>query len=599
MNPQAGLYKLNLSLRIAGSFLLVLVPLTAVDHWLYDRFFRARGPLGVDPEVVIVPVQVGRQGANFDPNITDLHWTQGKRTNNVWRESTFRPLLKRILAGEPKAVVVASYYDRIEPDGLEPIESKRLTFSAILNEEGEVVPPPGYLAERDAYGFCNIFPDNDGIVRRTFLRYSSGQSLASRLTNQLGIQKSNGPASAWIGFRGPAETYPRIVPKQILSGDPKWLRSLKGKIVVLGKEGGPGASLETPFGPMSRLEIQSNILDSAISNQMISIAPPAVGVSLSLILVSLSILLLLYFKVPSSWHLLFGVGLFVLLADFLLFVSFKVFVGITNPMLCIFGTQWLILAHSFRRQENERWKLEQQAHYLREMDEFKNNFLSLFSHDLKTPIAKVKAVVGQLTTQLLDRVGELGMSQPILTGLKSIDRATDELARLISDILKVTKMESMPLKAERQVVDLNRLVERSAQSLKFLAEEKKIRIVLDMEPLFSFDGDPNLIQEVTTNLIENAIKYSPPQSSVVVKTTEKKDRVQVEVRDEGPGIPPEEIPKVTGKFYRGSDTSNAAGGTGLGLYLSKYFVELHGGTLEIASQLGQGTRISFSLPISG
>src|SRR5450432_2183749 len=112
--------------------------------------------------------------------------------------------------------------------------------------------------------------------------------------------------------------------------------------------------------------------------------------------------------------------------------------------------------------------------------------------------------------------------------LKALDRTNGELARFISDILKVTKMESMRLEPFKEVIDLNRLAEEAVHRLKFLADEKKISIVLDLEPLFSMEGDQQLIQEVITNLLENAIKYSPPAKRVIVRTCEDDGKVRVE-----------------------------------------------------------------------
>jgi signal transduction histidine kinase len=102
---------------------------------------------------------------------------------------------------------------------------------------------------------------------------------------------------------------------------------------------------------------------------------------------------------------------------------------------------------------------------------------------------------------------------------------------------------------------------------------------------------------VITNLVENAIKYSPPERKVIVRTTEEENKVRVSVLDEGPGIPAEELPRVTGKFYRGKLASEKTKGSGLGLYLSKYFVELHQGQLAIHSELGRGTQVDFWLPL--
>jgi two-component system phosphate regulon sensor histidine kinase PhoR len=155
----------------------------------------------------------------------------------------------------------------------------------------------------------------------------------------------------------------------------------------------------------------------------------------------------------------------------------------------------------------------------------------------------------------------------------------------------------MAIEPAKEVMDLNRLVEEATQRLRFLAEEKQIEIILDLEPLFSMEGDSQLIQEVILNLLENALKYTSVGRKIVVRTREQENKVRLSVVDEGPGIPPDELPRVTGKFYRGKSVSFSTKGSGLGLYLSKYFVELHQGGLDIQSQEGKGTEVSFWLPI--
>src|SRR5262249_15941962 len=105
-------------------------------------------------------------------------------------------------------------------------------------------------------------------------------------------------------------------------------------------------------------------------------------------------------------------------------------------------------------------------------------------------------------------------------------------------------------------------------------------------------------QEVITNLLENAIKYSGPHRQVIARTREEDRYVRVAVVDEGEGITPDELPRVTGKFYRGRAVAEKVKGSGLGLYPSKSFFELHQGRLEIKSELGKGTEVSFLLPIA-
>ncbi|MCB0405355.1 MAG: CHASE2 domain-containing protein, partial [Bdellovibrionales bacterium] len=363
------------------------------------------------------------------------------------------------------------------------------------------------------------------------------------------------------------------------------------KIVLIGPTTGTVNRFETPFGSLSRLEIHANIMDTFLNQREIRHLPSWVTVSIGAAAVLASATIILSFPLSSAWICLLILALFLLVVSLFLFAYFKVWIGLANPLVCIFGTHLLMMGYKLGRQEEKQQRIQQEAAHLKEMDQFKNNFISLFSHDLKTPIAKIKAIIGRLLSE------ESSLSAETRSSLKTVARTNDELARFISDILKVTRMETMSIEPAKEVIDLNRLVEEAVKRNRFQADEKDISVTVDLEPLFSMEGDQKLIEEIITNLLENAIKYSAPGSAVVISTREEASRVWVEVEDQGPGIPEEEIPRVMGKFYRGKTAEKTTKGSGLGLYLAKYFVELHEGTIEITSELGKGTRVRFSLPL--
>jgi two-component system phosphate regulon sensor histidine kinase PhoR len=170
----------------------------------------------------------------------------------------------------------------------------------------------------------------------------------------------------------------------------------------------------------------------------------------------------------------------------------------------------------------------------------------------------------------------------------------------------VTKVEAKDFQIQKEVTDINEDIDRVMQRLQPLAREKGILIETNLEPMFSIEVDTTLIQEVIHNLIENAIKYTPPKDEsgrggrVTVSSQEKDDNVVVVVEDTGPGIDPEDQKDIWQKFTRGRNQLSAGvevKGTGLGLYLVKYFIELHGGHVFLESTLGKGTRVGFTIPI--
>jgi len=588
--------KIHVVVRIAVCFLFVFLPLQSMDEWFYDRFFKLRGYHKDPTPFVLIRVN----NANLSESLAKeyFHYPKdepppGSKGSYIWHHRFYESLIRNIEADSPRLIVFTSFYDSIDDNSVTKIPYPNVILSAYLDEESKLIIPGPPLANGDAYGFSNIFPDSDNVVRRTNLVYSSGSSLALRTYHRLVDEpvKRNLMDPLFIDYRGPSGSYPSLGGREISEGDfPRG--TFKDKIVLIGRDSSRFSEYETPLGRMTKLEVQANIIDTFLSGREIQILPRIFNLCLSAFAVASSVLIILYFPLTMAWLLLLLQSILFLLVSVFVFSYFKMWTGIANPIFCIFATHLLMLGYKLSKQEEEQWKIQQETENLKEMDQFKNNFISLFSHDLKTPIAKIRA----MTERTLSEHPEI--PNDVREALKGIDRTNTELARLISDILKVTKMEAMRLEPSREVIDLNRLVEEAVQRLKFLADEKNIPIVMDLEPLFSMEGDQHLIGEVITNLIENAIKYSPENRRIVVRTTEEEGKVRVSVIDEGEGIPPDEIPRVTGKFYRGKGVTVKQKGSGLGLYLSKYFVELHQGQLDIQSEVGKGTAVSFWLPLT-
>lgn len=590
-----GMPKLNLIVRTTLCLLFVFLPLESMDEWFYDHFFRLRGTLRKTSDLVLVRVSDAKLQQLLSKSTLvpeDGDFSIERAHSSVWHRHFYETVLDKIEADSPKLVIFTSFFESV--DTRTPLRSKysNIILSSALNDENKVVLPPGRLLSGDNYGFNNIFPDQDNIVRRSHPVYSSANSLSLRAARALNFHISDDLLNAIrIDFRGPSGAFTSTDAWDIYE-ESSTAGRFRNKIVLIGREGTPASDLLTPFGPMSRLEIQANILDTIVGKRGIRILPKSITRAVSLVCIALSLFLIFYFPLTLAWLLLILLAILEVLVTLLFFAEFKIWYGLANPLFCIFGTHLLVTSFKLSRQEEDQWRIQQHANYLKEMDEFKNNFISLFSHDLKTPIAKIKAVIDRVITERKD------LSPDVVASLKTIDRTNSELSRFISDILKVTKMEAMPLEPRKGVVDINRLVESSIARLKFLADEKKVQLVLDLEPLFSIEGDEDLLQEVIINLIENAIKYSFESSEVIVRTREENGAVLVTVIDYGIGIPKDEIPRVTGKFYRGKAAVGSTKGSGLGLYLAKYFVELHGGALEIKSTPKVSTEISVRLPLS-
>jgi signal transduction histidine kinase len=164
--------------------------------------------------------------------------------------------------------------------------------------------------------------------------------------------------------------------------------------------------------------------------------------------------------------------------------------------------------------------------------------------------------------------------------------------------LNYTKIESQGIELHLESRDINQLLRETIKKFEFMAKSKNISFVLELELLFSIPMDPDLIRQAIGNLIENAIKYSPEGSKILISTEEKTNGIVIQIADQGIGIPSDEIPNVFMKFFRSKNAkTSTVKGSGLGLYLAKYFVELHGGDISVESSVGAGSTFTVQLPV--
>ena len=215
------------------------------------------------------------------------------------------------------------------------------------------------------------------------------------------------------------------------------------------------------------------------------------------------------------------------------------------------------------------------------------------SHDLKTPIAKVQAL-----TERLDREAR-SLTPEQREILAAIQRSNDELSQYILSILNFQRIESQELKLNKKNHDINVMVEDVLQRLQPLAQDRGVLVAHELEPMFPVEFDEQLIRQVLSNLVDNSIKYNKPGTRVKVSSRDLGNAIEVSVEDDGVGIEPQQMARLFKKFSRAEKgTSERVKGTGLGLYLAKYFIELHGGEIGVSSEPGKGTRFHFRLPVT-
>jgi two-component system phosphate regulon sensor histidine kinase PhoR len=225
----------------------------------------------------------------------------------------------------------------------------------------------------------------------------------------------------------------------------------------------------------------------------------------------------------------------------------------------------------------------------RRLDEAKSDFVASVSHELRTPMT---AVLGAANTLLRDDI-ELS-SERRRQLLEMIGSQGKRLAQITEDVLLASRLDHGDLRLEREPVDLAELVRAAVETM---SEQLPESVTLQIRPNghVTAVGDPDRIEQVLLNLIDNAVKYSPDGGEVTVSTAPAERRARVEVSDEGLGIPPAEHDSVFEKFYRGRSVEVPTG-TGLGLYISRELVRRMGGSIGVQSKLGTGSTFYFELP---
>lgn len=226
----------------------------------------------------------------------------------------------------------------------------------------------------------------------------------------------------------------------------------------------------------------------------------------------------------------------------------------------------------------------------REAEELKSTFISVISHELKTPVALIKGYVSTLRREdaTWDR-------QIVEDSLQVIEEEADRLTELIENLLDASRLQAGALAINLSDVSIQALAERIAE--RFRTQTSAHTIVVDFHPDFPVIlGDEDRLSQVFSNLISNAIKYSPKGGEIRISGQVLPEQVVVCVSDQGPGIAVDDIPHVFDRFYRASEASRTTKGAGLGLYLAKAVIEAHGGSIWVDPKPDSGARFCFSLP---
>ncbi len=573
-----------------------------MESLLYDLRMRARPAPATSTQIVLI-------------NIDSQSIAELKRIPEVHDHIL---LLGRLKEAMPRQIVYA--YDPGEIVGsYEDLQAfswlaMELPFVALtekiiepgMEEEVKLLPPLETVPVESApLPIDEAVYGRDSVLRRLVLANNDTAlfhlKMASVLNGEMdwnnyrGIFEVKKSVQSYIQFR-PAGSYQSFSFTDVLTGKVA-LSAFENKIVIVGRDTRIVNSdyVMTPYSrdifAMSKAEAHANILDTIAANN--SPVRPADWVNFWSIfaIAFLTVFIVLNMRPTRGLTMIALVMVSFLIFSWILFLAFEIWVDVTHPTLAVFICYYFFIPYRLIVENRRSWEYIQKNTLLTQVEELKTNFLKMMSHDLKTPLARIQG----MTEIALGDSTPLSFSQK--NALQSIRQSTDELIQFVGSVLSLSRIESKEVKLQLKSKDLNALLTDVIAKVSYLAKQKNIRIVTEFEPLFSVRVDEDLMRQVFTNLVENAIKYSPENTSVLVSTEEIDGRVLVQVADQGFGIKEDEVNHLFSKFYRASTTKDNIRGTGLGLYLSKYFVELHKGKIGVESELQKGSTFYVELPM--
>lgn len=596
---------LRLIAAFGVAFFIIQIKLDYIESFLYDIRASIRPisrPTGL-PQLIFadqVSVEAMHRRANF---------------------ADYAKLVDKLVEQKPDYILFNMRFDELEGS----IEEKQKFAEAaakfenlyIITEElemkGEVdklkLSPPLdriKVASGPKTSDVKIFA-KDSVSRRMLVNYQ-GQSMIHQQVaghynppilnrnNIRGIFEFYNTDQLFITFR-PTGTYPQHHLSDVLAEEAS--KSIfTGKIVIIGTNDERTSKdyLMTPFSrellAMTTTEMHANMFDTLIKNDAVVQAPTWLNYLITAIISLITIHIVFTLKPLLGLMILGSTVLALFLVGFFFFWPFGIWVQMAHPALAIFICYYFFIPYRLIVENRRSWEYYQKNKLLHQVEELKTNFISMMSHDLKTPIARIQG----MADLILKDQNTLSSNQR--EGIDSIQASAQDLLKFINAILQYGRIESQGVELNLQSRDINILLKEVIKKHEFLAKIKKIHVLDEFEILFPIKTDPDLMKQVFSNLLENAIKYSPEDSKVLVTTEEKDGKIVVQVSDQGPGIPHDEIPNIFMKFFRSKNAkSSPIKGSGLGLYLAKYFAELHGGTISVESTYGQGCTFTVELPL--
>lgn len=243
--------------------------------------------------------------------------------------------------------------------------------------------------------------------------------------------------------------------------------------------------------------------------------------------------------------------------------------------------------------EDEIGRLSDTLNYMAEelvkKEQIKNDFISSVSHELRTPLTSIKGWAATLKCE------DFGGNEIMLDGLEIIEKESDRLSTMVEELLDFSRFVSGRIKLENDEFQIKDTIEMIGKQLTPRAVNNRIEFIINIDQNLGYMlGDENRIKQVLINLLDNAFKFTSEDGKVILNAYKENDILVLEVKDNGVGISEEDLPKVKEKFYKGK---NSKSHSGIGLSICDEIVKLHNGTMEISSNINEGTRVIVRLPL--
>lgn len=609
---------LKLALSALAAFIIYSLNFDLLDLFIYDIQVKTRHSLQLN--------------TNFVPKIALIEITPNtlKKFSGYPKASDHANILKRILPCESCELIYNLKKNNGQLSNFEGTRQQKLLFSNnaknfnnlhFIFDDMELSGSGSTLSSKLSPPLQNLVLSSapktidtkinpkSPVTRRIILDYQNQplfhleiarkyNSTLNNLKNINGLFQKSNTNQVYINFY-PSSFFPKYDFADVYTGSID-KNIFNDKIIILGEN--TFNSIEdysdSPFvnegkDLISNSELHANMLQTLVDNSSPRKVSKEFNFLITLLLSVLTVYIALSVKPSRGIILLISTFFAFWVISLLLLSFFNIWIDMAHPLLTIFLCYYFFIPYRLIIENRRSWEYLQKNKLLQQVEELKSNFISMMSHDLKTPIARIQ---GMTEVILKD---EVSLSHTQREAVDTIKGSSDELLKFINSILQYGRIESRGVDLNKQSKDINQLLKDVIKKHDFLAKVKRIKVEAELEPLFPISVDIELMKQVFSNLIENAIKYSLEDSIVVIKSRETDNKILVDIIDSGIGIPSEDLPNIFMKFYRSHNVKTSTiKGTGLGLYLAQYFVNLHKGHISVVSEPQKGSVFTVTLHLN-